>query len=123
MRVTALALSGAAVVTALLLAGSAGAVTHPKLVGNVGINDAFKITLKRNGVKVTTLKHGTYTLVVHDGSTFHDFRLRRPNGTTTKFTTEQFVGTKTFTITLTPGKHKVFCFPHQSEMFQRFTVT
>jgi hypothetical protein len=51
IRLTALA----AVVAALLLVGSAGAVTHPKLVGVVGKNDAYKITLKFNGKTVRTI--------------------------------------------------------------------
>ena len=118
IRLTALA----AVVTALLLAGSAGAVTHPKLVGVVGKNNASTISLKFNGNKVRTLKAGTYTLVIHDDSASHDYLIRRPSGKSSRFTTLQFVGTKTFTITLVPGKYKAYCQPHEAFMFQRFTV-
>ena len=118
IRLTALA----AVVTALLLTGSAGAVMHPKLVGVVGKNDAFTISLKFNGNRVKTLKANTYTVVIHDDSTIHDYRLSGPNGKLWRFTTEPFVGTKTFTVKLVPGKYNAFCKPHKSSMFQRFTV-
>ena len=29
---------------------------------------------------------------------------------------------KTITLKLTPGKYKAYCAPHESSMFQRFTV-
>jgi plastocyanin len=34
-----------------------------------------------------------------------------------------YVGTKTITLKLTPGKYKAYCAPHESSMFQRFTVS
>jgi len=122
IRLTALVASGAALVAALLLAGPAGAVTHPKLVGVVGKNDAFKISLKRNGTKVKTLKAGTYTVVIHDDSHIHNYELDGPHGKSWKFTSVNFVGTKTFTIKFKPGKYKAYCAPHEDMMFQRFTV-
>lgn len=111
-----------ATVAALLLAGSAGAVTHPKLIGVVGKNDAFKITLKSNNKIVKTLMAGTYTVVIHDDSSIHNYELDGPHGKSWKFTTPHFVGTKTFTIKFVPGKYKAYCAPHESQMFQHFTV-
>jgi plastocyanin len=122
IRLTALAAAGAAFVAVLLLAGAAGAVTHPKLVGVVGKNDAYKISLTRNGTKVKTLKAGTYTVVIHDDSHIHNYELDGPAGKSWTFTTVSFVGTKTFTIKFTPGKYKAYCAPHESIMFQHFTV-
>jgi plastocyanin len=118
IRLTALA----AVVAALLLVGSAGAVTHPKLVGVVGKNDAYKITLKFNGKTVKTIKAGTYTVVIHDDSTIHNYELDGPHGKSWTFTKVHFHGTKTFTLKLVPGKYKAYCSQHESQMFHHFTV-
>ena len=38
----------------------------------------FTITLKKNGVKVRTLKAGKYTITVQDKSNQHNFRLKGP---------------------------------------------
>lgn len=122
IRLTALAASGAAVTTALLLAGSAGAAMHPKLVGVTGKNDAFKITLSFNGKNVKTLKAGTYTVVIHDDSTMHNYELDGPHGKSWTFTKVPFVGTKTFTLKLVPGKYKAYCVMHESTMLHHFTV-
>lgn len=122
IRLTALAASGAALVATLLLAGSAGATMHPKLVGVVGKNDAYKITLTRNGNSVKTLKAGTYTVVIHDDSHIHSYELDGPNGKSWTFTTVHFAGTKTFTLKLVPGKYKAYCSAHESQMFHHFTV-
>jgi hypothetical protein len=113
-------------VTAVVLAAAAGAGTsmsHPKLVGVVGKNDAFKITLKTaNGKLVKTIKAGTYTFVIHDDSSIHAFDLSGPHGFLHAFTTIPFVGTKAATLKLKAGKYKAFCPNHASEMFQHFTV-
>src|SRR6476659_759515 len=42
------------------LAGAAGAASNHKLIGVVGENNAFKITLSLNGKIAKTLKAGTY---------------------------------------------------------------
>ena len=39
------------------------------------------------------------------------------------FTSVGFTGTKTFTLKLVAGKYKAYCAPHESIMFQHFTVT
>jgi plastocyanin len=114
------------VLSALMLgvATASGAASHPTLTGTVGKNDAYKITLaSANGKIVTTLKSGTYTVVIHDDSTFHNYELDGPNGKSWTFTTPPFVGTKTFTLTLAKGKYKAYCAPHEATMFQHFTVS
>jgi plastocyanin len=109
-----------------VLAASAAARTgmaHPKLVGVVGKNDAFKISLKTSSGKVAkTIKTGSYTFVIHDDSTLHNYELDGPHGKSWTFTSVQFTGTKTRTITLKAGKYKAYCAPHEVQMFQHFTV-
>jgi plastocyanin len=79
------------------------------LTGTVGKNDAYKIALvDSTGRKVSTVKAGTYKLVIHDDSTF---------------TSVSFKGTKTFTLKLAAGKYKAYCAPHESQMFQHFAVS
>ena len=119
IRLTALA----AAVAALLLIGSAGAVTHPKLIGVTGKNDLYKITLKHNNKSVKTLKAGTYTVVIHDDSAIHNYELDGPHGKSWTFTSVPFVGTKTVTLKLVAGAYKAYCAPHESVMFQHFSVS
>lgn len=112
----------AAVASLLVLAATAGAATHPKLIGVVGKNGGYTITLTSGGKLVKTLKAGTYTFVIHDDAAIHNYELDGPHGKSWKFTTVPFVGTKTMTLKLTAGKYKAYCAPHESVMFQHFTV-
>ena len=123
IRLAALSTALAAVAMAVfVLAASATATSRPKLIGVVGKNDAFKITLSSKGKVAKTLKAGTYTLVIHDDSKLHNYELDGPNGKSWTFTSVNFVGTKTMTIKLAKGKYKAYCSPHESTMFQHFTV-
>ena len=108
---------------ALSLPAVAGAMAHPKLIGVVGKNNAYKITLTSNGKLVKTLKAGTYTIVIHDDSSLHSYSLDGPNGKSWDFTTVPQVKTKTVTLKLTPGKYKAYCHAHEAQMFQHFTVS
>ena len=112
----------AAAASVVALAGPAGAASHPTLIGVVGKNDAYTITLRSNGRMAKTLKAGTYTLVVHDDSQLHNYELDGPHGKSWTFTKVPFVGTKTFTLKLVAGKYKAYCVAHESTMFQHFTV-
>ena len=109
-----------------VLAASAWARTemsHPKLIGVVGKNDAYTISLKTSGGKLAkTIKKGTYTFVIHDDSALHNYELDGPHGKSWTFTSVDFTGTKTKTLKLTPGKYKAYCSVHESQMFQHFTV-
>ena len=109
----------AASVVGAFAAATASAAT-PTLLGTVG--PSFTITLKMAGKKVQTLKAGTYKLVVDDKTPVHAFSLDGPNGFAKDFTTVPFVGTKTFTLELVPGKYKAYRPPHESVMFQHSTV-
>ena len=90
-----------------------------KLVGTVG--PGFTITLKKGTTKVTKLKRGKYTFVIRDKSNIHNFHLKGP--VSKRFTTVSFVGTKTVTLTLKPGKYTYVCDPHASTMRGSFRVT
>jgi hypothetical protein len=115
----------AALVGAVVFAASAfaGASAGPTLIGIVGKDDAYKITLTMNGKLVKTLKAGSYTVAIHDDSSIHNYELDGPHGKSWTFTAVPFVGAKTVTLKLVPGKYKAYCAPHEPVMFQRFTVT
>jgi hypothetical protein len=105
---------------------TAGAATPPKLFGVVGIHDAYSITLKNaKGGKIKTLKAGSYTFVVKDGSSMHNFYVEKQKGGSyhKAITTIPGRGTKTFVIKLTAGKYKYYCQAHESSMFGFITVT
>ncbi len=126
MRASA-ALTVVAVVSSVVAFGvaqGAGAASTPKLIGVVGKNGAFTITLKSTrGKVVRTVAAGTYTIVVRDYSKFHNFELEREHGGKgSDITDVDFVGTKTVRMRLTRGEYKVYCDPHESSMFQNFTV-
>jgi plastocyanin len=109
------------VLAVLALAASApAAAAPPKLVGTVG--PGFTITLTKGGKKVTTLKAGTYVLVVRDRADSHDFHLRGP-GLNKVVTGTPFVGTKTITLKLRKGAYSYQCDPHASIMHGAFRVT
>ena len=124
-RRSVLGLVTLAAIAAAVLAVSAAArpSSATKLVGTVGKNNAFKITLAdAHGKLVKTLKPGTYMFVINDDSTFHNYELDGPNGKSWTFTSVRFKGTKTFTITLKAGKYKAYCAPHEAKMFFHFSV-
>jgi plastocyanin len=98
-----------------------GATQATTLTGTVG--PGFTITLKKAGVKVKTLKRGTYKFVVSDKSSIHNFHLKGPKGYSKQLTTVAYTGTKTYTITLTPGVWRYVCDPHSTTMKGSFTVT
>ena len=116
----AAALLGAAVFVASAFGRTSA---HPTLVGIVGKNDAYKITLTMNGKLFKSLKAGTYTVAIHDDSSIHNYELDGPHSKSWTFTSVSFTGAKTVTLKLVAGKYKAYCAPHESVMFQRFTVT
>lgn len=110
------------VVTAVALGVTAAALpmTHPKLTGSVG--PGFTISLKRGLAPLGTVKAGTYTFVVSDKASIHNFQIQGL-GLNRAITTVGFVGSKTVTLTLKRGTYKFFCVPHQSSMHGSFKVT
>jgi plastocyanin len=123
---TRLRISTLVVAAALALTAGAGAtssMSHPKLFGAVGKNDAFIITLKTaSGKLVKTLPAGSYTFVIHDFSSLHAFDMDGPHGWSHDFTSVPAVTSKTVTLKLKAGKYKYYCVSHESTMFHWFTV-
>jgi plastocyanin len=109
----------AAGLVALVAAAGSSAAT-PKLIGHVGPDSSFKITLTKGGKKVTKLKPGTYVIVVRDTSSLHNFHLKGPG--VNKKTSVAGKGTKTWKVTLKKGKYTYLCDPHAVVMKGTFTV-
>jgi hypothetical protein len=123
-RPRSLLLASAVLGVAVFAASAFGQTrAHRTLVGVVGPHDAYRITLTTNGKLVKTLRAGTYTLSVHDDSSIHNYELDGPQGKSWAFTSVPFKGVKTVTLKLVAGKYKAYCAPHESVMFQHFTVT
>jgi plastocyanin len=97
-----------AVALAVLAAATGGNAATHKLSGTTG--PGFTITLKSAGKAVKTLKAGSYTIVVADKSSIHNFHVFGPG--VNKKTTVPFVGTKTWTVRLKPGKYTFQCDIH-----------
>src|ERR1700682_4645905 len=88
----------ASALVALLSAAGSARADNGTLVGDVGQGDAFVISLSdSNGARVTHLAAGTYTLLVHDHSSLHNFDLSGPGVSVS--TDIEGVGDKTFTVT------------------------
>ena len=104
----------AIIATVLAVSASSAAAAPPKTVtGTVEFGYAIHMN-------VSTLKHGTYRLVIHDESPYHDFHLTGPGvdlatdvGTT---------GTRTITLRLRKGVYRYFCDSHAGAMFGTLTV-
>jgi hypothetical protein len=107
------------VLLAALALGGGASADPPTLVGSVG--PFFTIDLKdASGAAVTHLDPGTYTLVVHDLSSGHNFHLFGPGVDVA--TGVEFTGDTTFTVNLTDGSYTYQCDVHAGEMSGGFTV-
>ena len=102
---------------------SSGAVQHPtSLVGLVGHNDAFSISLTdQAGTPITNVAAGTYSLSVKDESGIHNFHLAGSG--VDDATNVGDTGTSSFRVTLKPGTYTFVCDPHASQMHGKFTVS
>jgi plastocyanin len=97
------------------------AFAQTKLIANVGLNDAFTISLRTaTGGSVDNIPAGAYEIEVHDHSSMHNFHLTGPG--VNMSTTEGFVGTETWTVTLQDGRYTFLCDPHPTQMRGSFTV-
>ncbi len=113
----------AAAALALLLPGSVRG-ENPMLIGTVGRADnpnAFSISLTdASGKPVTHLDPGTYTVLVRDFATIHDFHLSGPG--VEEATDVEGTGEVTWTVKLKNGKYHYQCDPHFSTLKGDFTV-
>jgi hypothetical protein len=85
---------------------SAGSTVRGALHGIVA--HSGKLSLRRNGKAVTTLKSGRYTFSVDDQSTKHGFRLQVLEETTQTITSVGYVGWQEVTLSLAPGRWSYF---------------
>jgi hypothetical protein len=110
-----------ALLVALLGAGGAAHAADPVLTGDVGQSDSFTISLvDPSGAPVKHLDPGSYTLLIHDHSSFHNFHLSGPG---VDVTTEiDGIGDWTFTVTFVDGTYFFQCDPHAGQMKGSFTV-
>jgi len=120
---------GVVIVAALAVAavsGSSARADDPVLTAIVGTNDGFNITLNdASGKKVSRLLPGTYTVVVDDRSTIHNFHLASNDDPTVNFRTDlEFVGQQSFTVTFkNHNQYAYACEPHWQVMNGSFLVT
>jgi hypothetical protein len=102
--------------------GAGGNVTQP-LIGTVGdpaVPNAFKISLRDStGANVSHLDPGTYTIVVHDYATLHNFALSGPG--VSMATDIDAAETATWTVTLGNGTYNFICQAHPTTMRGSFT--
>jgi plastocyanin len=106
---------------AVVLPSALAQADNPRLVGTVGTNDAFVITLRdADGNPVTHLDPGTYDITVRDVSELHNFHLRGPG--VDQATIPEEAQTVTWTVTFTDGTYTFQCDPHSSLMHGFFTV-
>jgi plastocyanin len=117
---TLLAAAVATVAALVSVASGLGGSSVTTLNGTVG--PGFTISLTQGGHKVSTLKQGTYRLVVSDRSDDHNFVLRGP-GTTRSLSSVGATGSRTVLVKLTKGTWTYFCAPHASIMRGSFRVT
>ena len=115
MRLLTFAVALAAIAGALAVSGRAPAATRGNTLTATD-GPGFTITLSK-----TTVKAGTYTIVVHDKSNIHNFHLSGPG--VNKLTSTPWVGTKTWTVTLKKGTYRFVCDPHATTMKGVLRVT
>ncbi len=115
----------ASLIAASVLATGAGTASPQRvLVAKVGLHDSYRISLTfTDGRPVRTLPEGTYTIVVHDYSTLHNFALGSVTQNRRIFTGSVLgTGTKRYSVKLTPGSYAYACSAHPQMMHGTFTV-
>ena len=111
MRLRVVVLAGLA--AALAVAGTALAAPK-KVFGTVGPGFTIKFGPKK-------LKPGTYTFVINDKSSIHNWHLQGP-GVNKDLTSVSGTGQKRVTVVLKKGTYKFFCVPHSSSLNGTFKV-
>src|SRR5581483_9729323 len=105
-------LAAATVAAALTLAGSASADT-PTLFATVGPGFTIRVA-DGGGNRITRLPPGTYTVVVKDQATEHNFHLSGPG--VDMATDVEATGTSTWTVSFQQGTYHYQCDPHFTVM-------
>ena len=107
-----------------LTVGSPAAASHPVLVGKVGLNNSYRISLTfPSGRAVHSIPAGTYTIVVHDYSKIHNFALGSVTANRRIFPGSiPGVGTRSYTVTLRQGTYAYACSAHPNVMNGTFVA-
>jgi plastocyanin len=113
------------VILVLAIAGLAAAVSVARPAATDGtlqatVGPGYSINLTQNGVKVTHLDPGTYTIDVNDQADIHNFDLFGPG--VKEATGIDTIGTTTWTVTFTDGTYNYVCDAHPASMSGKFTV-
>jgi plastocyanin len=113
------------VLLVLSIAGLATAVSVARPAATDGtlqasVGPGYSISLTQNGVKVTHLDPGTYTINVNDQADIHNFDLFGPG--VKESTGVDTIGTTTWTVTFTDGTYNYVCDAHPASMTGKFTV-
>jgi len=113
------------VLLVLSIAGLAAAVSVARPAATDGtlqatVGPGYAINLTQNGVKVTHLDPGTYTINVNDQADIHNFDLFGPG--VKESTGIDTIGTATWTVTFTDGTYNYNCDAHPASMKGSFTV-
>jgi hypothetical protein len=110
-----------AIVCGVVAAGTASASGSTKVLGTVG--PGFTISLKSTtGKKLSSLRAGTYTFVVADKSSNHNFTVKGPGIANRTITGTGFTGTKTAVLTLRAGSYTLYCTVHPTSVTTTITV-
>jgi hypothetical protein len=114
----------ACLLAASALSTGAGGASSRVLLAKVGLHDSYRITLTlANGRRVRTLPAGTYTIVVQDYSTLHNFALGSVTQNRRLFTgSVGGTGIKRYTLKLTAGTYAYACSAHPQTMHGTFVV-
>jgi hypothetical protein len=118
-------LVASALAGALLTLPGLAQARNPVLIAKVGLHNSYTISLRTpDGKLVRSIPAGTYSIVVHDYSKFHNFALGSQTENKRLFTGGiRWVGTKTYTVTLDPGNYAYACSVHFRTMNGTFVVT
>ena len=113
------------VLLVLSIAGLTAAVSVARPAATDGtlqatVGPGYSINLTQNGVKVTHLDPGTYTIDVNDQADIHNFDLFGPG--VKESTGVDTIGTATWTVTFTDGTYNYVCDAHPATMKGSFTV-
>lgn len=111
----------AVLLTTLLFPSALARADNPRLMGLVGTNDAFVISLRdASGSGVSRLDPGTYDIEVSDRSEVHNFHLRGPGvENSTPIDEAQKI---TWAVTFGVGRYTFVCDAHASVMRGYFLV-
>lgn len=99
--------------------------TEPVAAGSTllaSVGPGFEISLEtEDGMPVSTLSAGEYTIEVDDRADIHNFHLTGPGVDEDSGVSE--TGTSTWTVTFEAGSYGFVCDPHASQLNGSFEVT